>query len=435
MKKNAIVTGILIIVAAVTYFYAVFIHSPETGRIDAVSHLSPDLNARLETIQSRVRKMGEDEIDFWTRYGPDPVHGGFYGKIDRRGTGDPDADKGLIQQTRHLITFSLLYRHRRPADAVKAIADAQYSYIIKTFYDTGKQAFRSRVGADGTPKDEAKQLYTESFAIYSLSLYACVFGNNEAAELALRCFREMDARIHDGVHGGFDQTGDRARRLPEGVGKETNTHMHLLESITALYEATADPVSKQRLEEMIRVFCENILQPDNYCHTAFGLDWTPQGDNRVEYGHDLQSAWLLMNAARVLGRIADSEIIHAVTSMGVHSSCEGFDPDNGGYYYTGMVHGDITRPNKDWWVQAECLSGLWWMFSLTGDTVHLDRMEKTLDWLDNNLIDSEYGGWYAKIDPGEPPSGNGYKSDYWKSSYHSCRALILVDAWIDSYLK
>ncbi|MFC1552656.1 AGE family epimerase/isomerase [Candidatus Latescibacterota bacterium] len=402
---------------------------------DAHNRVSPELSVRLERIQSRVRRMGEDEIDFWTRYGPDPLHGGFYGKIDRRGNGDPDADKGLIQQTRHLITFSLLYSHSQPSEAVKAIADAQYDYIIKTFYDTGKQVFCSRVGADGTPKDEAKQLYTESFAIYSLSLYALVFDNSDAAQIALNCFREMDAQMHDDVHGGFDQTGDHARRLPEGVGKETNTHMHLLESITSLYEATGDPVVKQRVEEMIGVFCKKIFQPENYCHTVFGLDWAPIGDKKVEYGHDLQSAWLLMNAARVLGRTGDSDIIDAVTAMGVHSSEAGFDPEEGGYYYTGMLHGDITEPRKDWWVQAECLSGLWWMFVLTDDTVHLGRMEKILDWLDNNLIDSEYGGWYARIDPGEPPSGSGYKSDYWKSSYHSCRALILVDAWIDGYLK
>ncbi len=428
MKHVFIVLGIF---AAATCFFACGSEPVE----DAQSLLSAEHLSRIKHIQQRIQKMRRMEIDFWTRCGPDPVHGGFYGHINRRGNGDPNADKGLIQQARHLITFTLLYRYIDNSPAIKSIADAQYRYLVDTFCDSNSQRFCSRVSADGTPKEDSKQLYAESFVIYSISLYALVFDNEEARGRVLACFRTMDEAMHDDIHGGYDQTTDHARRLAEGVGKETNTHMHLLESITALYEATGNPLVKRRLEEMIDVFCNKILQPDNYCHTVFTTDWTQLGDRKVEYGHDLQTAWLMTEAARVLGRADDPAIIDALTRMGVHSSKAGFDSAVGGYFYTGMLDGEITRAHKDWWVQAECLSGLWKIYLLTGESVHLDRMEKTLDWLDNNLIDHEFGGWYARIDPGKPPSGGGYKSDYWKSSYHSCRALILVDTWIEDVLR
>ena len=75
------------------------------------------------------------------------------------------------------------------------------------------------------------------------------------------------------------------------------------------------------------------------------------------------------------------------------------------------------------------------MCQLTGDTVHLDRLERTVDWIENYQRDSQYGEWFARISADGSISGGDYKGSEWKTSYHTTRALVFVNRWITDYLK
>ena len=378
--------------------------------------------------------MSKELLEFWKKSGPDPMYGGFYGTLNRKGDRILPSFKSLRQQARHLWVFSTWYRYREPTPEIKSIADNLYNFITKYLYDNSDKEFIFSVNEDGSLKDSRKQLYALSFALFSLSEYSMTFDKKEAADYAIHCFRSIDRRIHDAKYGGYDQSNDPGW-LPEGAGKGTNTHMHLVESFTALYEATGDAVVRSRLEELVRVFLEKIIQPENYCHTQFSLDWTPFVKPVVEYGHDLQSAWLLMNAARALGRQSDRSIINGVLAIGLSSSKNGFDTKRGGYYFSGTPAGNIINPIKTWWVQAEVLNGLWWMFSLTGDQVHLDRLEKTLEWITNYQQDPHYGDWYTNVNSNGFREGSDNKGTEWKTGYHNIRALLFVERWIADYLK
>lgn len=435
MKNILVISCILITITATDFFYGNTFTTlaAETEELHQ-SGITPELRRRLETIHQRIHYLGEDVIAFWKSNGPDKEHGGFYGRLDRTGKHIPSADKSLIQQVRHLCAFSLWYRFREKTPEIKSIADNLYAFIIPHFYDSENKDFFYKVTHNGILRDSRKMLYAESFAIYCLSEYAISFNNMEAADYALNCFRSIDKRLHDSVNGGYDQSND-PRGLPEGVAKETNTHMHLLESFASLYEATGDILVKQRLEELLNVFMKKILQPGNYCHTVFSLNWTPIDRPVIEYGHDLQTAWLMMNAARVLGRMNDPAIIKVVLAMGLNSSEKGLDSEKGGYFYAGEPAGKITENHKEWWVEAESLSGLWWMYQLTGDTVQLDYLERTVDWIENYQRDSEYGEWFARINADNSISGGDYKGSEWKTSYHTTRALVFVNRWISNHLK
>jgi mannobiose 2-epimerase len=367
-------------------------------------------------------------IDFWKAHGIDHEFGGFHGTVDREGNPKEPTDKGLIQQSRHLWTFSTWYERREQTPEIRAIADQSYRFIARHMRDAKDGQFYYKVSRDGSQvKDPKKLLYAESFAIYALATYGRVFGLEEAKQQALECFRSLDPRSHDLEYLGYDQSKDPGW-LAQGAQKGTNTHIHLLEAFTELYRATGDHMVKERLDELVTVTATKLFQPaQNYVHKEFTRDWAPFGDPRCSYGHDIETGWLLMDAVAALGRPEDPVAVDAATRLGRHASDAGFDPEHGGLFEEGPVGAAPDKTLKVWWVQAEALTGLWRLYRLTGERRHIDRLERTLTFIEQHQLDPEYGElyWDTNADGSLGPHGSD-KGEEWKASYHGVRALVFT---------
>jgi cellobiose epimerase len=174
-----------------------------------------------------------------------------------------------------------------------------------------------------------------------------------------------------------------------------------------------------------------LLQPGDYVQAEFGLDWTPVGSPRVSYGLDMETAWLLLEAARVVGRASDPALVAAALAIASNSAEHGLDAQSGGYFEFGVPGGAATGLDKIWWVQFEALEGLWWAHVLSGQAVQLERLERTLDWVEFTE-DKPVGEWFATTNRDGSAAGADYKSDEWKASYHSVRALVYLQDWIDA---
>jgi mannobiose 2-epimerase len=267
----------------------------------------------------------------------------------------------------------------------------------------------------------------------SLAEYTRTFDKPQAAEYALNCFRSVDARFQDSEYFGYDETSvsnpDRA--------KNTGNIMHLIEAFTVLYEATGDAQVGERLNEFVKVTVDYILQPEGYCRMTFRRDWIPTGSPRILYGHDLQTAWLLLDAAEALGRKNDPKIVNAAFAMGSTSAEMAFDTDLGGYYHDGNPDGTVTRKTKIWWVQCEALLCLWRLYEITGSGNYLDKLDATLEFIEKYQRDPKTGEWFAGIE-GESVTdwtfGLG-KGTLRKASYHNVRALVNLDRWIGARLN
>jgi cellobiose epimerase len=390
----------------------------------------PDKLIRLQLIQARVNNLGNQLFNFWLKYGPDTTFGGFYGTLDENGNPNKPYTKGIIAQSRHLWAFSTWYELKGPSQEVKSICQNLYKFIIANFYDRDSHEFYWMTNKKGKVKDPMKRLYSNSFAILGLSAYAKAFGDSVAVEYALQCFRAIDKRAHDEVHGGYDQSGEPEWVTNKGATKETNTHIHLLESFTALYEVTKDALVKERLEEMLRIVAFKLPQPKGYVHLQFKADWTPVNDPVVSYGHDLETAWLIYDAARVLDQCNDNNIIKQVIKIGTLSGNEGFDTMNGGYYSTGIPDNKVTDFSKVWWVQAEALNGLLRLYLLTGEPQWLEKFEKTLSWIEQYQVNKKTGEWYYSADEKGNPTSTTDMGNFWKASYHDLRAMMFLDMWI-----
>jgi mannobiose 2-epimerase len=387
---------------------------------------------RLEAIAGRLHVLSDEFSAFWKTHGPDRVHGAFHGTLDRQGRPTAPTDKGLIQEARHLWSMSLWYQRREPTPEVKALADGLYTFLVRNFRDADAEFFFS-VSQEGTPVDRSKVLYAQAFAIYALTAYGRAFHVPDATAQALACFRSFDARAHDAEHGGYRVPGDPPWLTP-GAAKETNTHLHLLESLSSLFEATHDRLLQDRVEELIDLFLGRIVQPDGHAAKDFSNDWQPFGPAAVSYGHDLETSWLLLEAVRALGpgdarqRERTTRAERAARRLAENSVALGFDPDQGGFFEEGPPGGPPSKLEKVWWVQAEALPALEGLHRLTNDASHLGRLERTLDFIEQKQRDREYGGWYWGILPDGSlgPHGSN-KGSAWKASYHELRALVFTE--------
>lgn len=395
------------------------------------------LGCRVDTqtkplIEAALRPLpllASEVAEFWLRYGPDPDHGGFHGRLGRRGEPQEPSTKGVIQQARHLWTWSTWYERREPTARVRQAADSAFAFLVNHFLDPNDGEFVMHTSAAGEVTTPDKLLYSQAFAIYAFATYASVFGIPRAKDIALGCFDSIERRAHDPAHGGYDVSSEASWMSP-GAQKETNTHIHLMEALTTLYAVTRDDRIGIRLAELSDLCATRLLQPSGYVHKEFLHDWTPHGPPSVSYGHDLETAWLLVDAELTLGQ-PRAHVIAAATRMACHAARYGFDSEHGGYFEEGLPHGPVTGWEKIWWVQFEALPGLWWTYRLTGETVYLERLLKTLEWLERVQRDAEFGEWYWGVlrDGGLGEQGD-VKGELWKAAYHNVRALLLTEDWM-----
>lgn len=377
-------------------------------------------------LSQRLDTLSRELIRFWVQQGVDREHGGFHGTLDRAGAPKAPTDKGLVQQARHLWTFSTWHELREPTNVIRQIADDTYAFMIRHMRAADGE-FVFKVSRDGARRVESKkQLYAQSFAIYALATYGRALGVDTALEQSLDCFRSIE-RLHDARYGGYDQSADPGWLTP-GAQKETNTHIHLLEAFTELHRATGDTLVRERLSELARVTATALYQSgQHYVHREFLRDFTPVGAARCSYGHDIETAWLLLDAARELDATEHTVLLGAALGMARHASDAGFDPVHGGFFEEGPMGGDPDMRAKVWWVQAEALIGLLELYVRTGESRHLARLERTLAFIERYLRDPEHGEWYWQTNEDGTASPRGTdKGEEWKASYHSVRALLFT---------
>jgi mannobiose 2-epimerase len=94
----------------------------------------------------------------------------------------------------------------------------------------------------------------------------------------------------------------------------------------------------------------------------FTDDWTPRSE-AVSFGHDIESAWLLLETAET---IKNPTWIKKMKTLAINMAIEaekGIDPKDGGMWNE-KNQGHINT-EKHWWPQAEAMVGYYNAFQLT----------------------------------------------------------------------
>jgi cellobiose epimerase len=394
----------------------------------------------------------------WYPRAVDREAGGFTSQYDFEWKPSGNGDKMIVTQARHVWTTARASQFF-PADSLLRPASAHgYRFLRDRMWDREHGGFYWLVTRDGTPKPESdgrllKQAYGEAFGIYGLAAYYDVSRDTSALRLAQEAFRWLDAHAHDPVHRGYFNYLERdGTPLRNGLGrnsaKDQNSSIHILEAFTELYRVWPDATLRDRLREMLVLIRDTIVRDPGTLTLFSTEDWTPvsyrdsteavrradrYAHDHVSFGHDVETAYLMLEASHALGIENDTTTLRVSKRMLDHSLRTGWDNAVGGfyeagYYYAGTPTLTLVDDTKNWWAQAEGLNTL----LLFGDLFPNDPMryhDKFLaQWryVNRYLIDHEHGGWYQGGLDKQPEMRTNLKGQIWKAAYHDGRALMNV---------
>lgn len=379
-------------------------------------------------------------LNFWITHCVDERNGGFIGRMDHQNRIDPDAPKGSVLNSRILWTFSAAARYTG-SDVHCAMADRAFAYLQRHFIDAEWGGVYWSVTAGGQPLDTKKQIYALAFAMYAFSEYYRLTANGAALDAAKNLFALIETHSYDGVHGGYIEAlapdwqplADlRLSAKDANEKKSMNTHLHVLEGYANLYRVWPDALLCKRLVALVRHFLDHIIHPQNsHLQLFFNESWESRS-TAVSYGHDIEAAWLVQEAAAVVG---EEDLITEVKTRSLQvaeAAARGLDVDGGLWY---EKEGEHLVKEKHWWPQAEAMVGFFNAWQLNGDAVQLQRSVNNWRFVQQHIIDYELGEWIWGVREDYSPMPGEDKVGIWKCNYHNGRACIELLHRMDGLIK
>ncbi len=390
---------------------------------------------KTDELKTIIHEMEEELarlMDYWMINSYDNNNGGFLGERNYYNQIVPEAEKSLVLNARILWTFSAVFNHTNNERYLEP-ANRAYNYLMDYFWDKHKGGFYWAVDYKGIVTSSRKQTYAQGFAIYGLAEYFKATKKQEALNFAIQTFNLIEEHSFDADNGGYlealssDWKKLEDMRLSEkddNTPKSMNTHLHILEPYTNLFRVWPDELLEQKITDLLHVFAHKILDKQTFhYHLFFDMDWTVRS-NIVSYGHDIEGAWLMAEAAY---EIDDEMLIREFEKICIKivdaTIRDGMDSDSSIY---NEKKGNHLDKDKHWWPQAETLVGIAYAQKISKNEEYLNHLINTWEYIKKYIIDTENGEWHWRIDKDGKPYTNEVKLGFWKCPYHNSRALMEV---------
>ncbi len=372
-------------------------------------------------------------LPFWREKAIDNKYGGFYGQINNDLSIEKNAAKGQVLNARILWTFAAIYRKLGIEKDLK-LAKRAYEYITNYFYDAQNGGYYWALNPDGSPAETKKQIYAQGFVIYALSEYYKVTQDKDVLQKAIDLFNLIEKHSFDKVKNGYIEA--RSREWAEMADirlsvkdmnekKSMNTHLHVLEAYANLYQVWKDPVLKRQLDNLIRIFTDIIIDQNDFHQILFFDDGWNSRSSIISFGHDIETSWLLHEAALISG---NEELIKKVTRLCIHmvdAVKPGISP-KGALYYENDRKGKHAELEIEWWAQAEGVVGFLNAYVLTKDPSYLSIAYNIARFIEEYVVDKKNGEWFFRVTEHGDPIMSHEKAGFWKCPYHNSRACLEI---------
>lgn len=406
---------------------------------------TPSTGDYLQIAEEAEDNLQRQVLERWFPQAVDPA-GGFHQNYAEDWSRLPGGERSVVYQSR-LTWLAAEAARRFPGQSEAYLSYARHGLrcLAETLWDPKHGGFFWSVSEDGTPsRSGEKHVYGISFAIYALAALFAAGQDTEALALANSAFDWLQEHAHDPGNGGWHEALTRqgepiscptAGFASDAVGtrygcKSMNTHIHLLESLTALSEVWPDAKLNESLAEVFAIVRDKVaVEPVGCLNLFFTPQWRALPDHD-SFGHDVETAFLLVEAAAALGQPDDERTWALARRIVDHALDFGWDSRHGGFYDAGGVFGHIFNRKKVWWVQAEGLNALLLIDSRFGGKTrrYWEAFGQQWQFIQNHQIDPTHGGWHSEVaENGDPLPGRA-KSDAWTEGYHQGRALLTVSA-------
>jgi mannobiose 2-epimerase len=401
-------------------------------------------------IAEEIDSVLTDQYQLWYPRTVDEEYGGFLSRFTYDWQPEGVQDKFIVTQSRHVWASSNIAYTDENHPEMEKYSEHGYKFLKDVMWDQEHGGFYNMVSREGeviTEEDGSirKQLYGNAFAIYGLASYYQLSENEEVLELAKKAFHWLDKGAYDPEYGGyFDDLNREGQPIDSAFPKDYNSSIHMLEALAELHQVWPDSLVRERLHEMFRIVRDTIVTDKGYMNLYFEENWSPivyrdssrevQKENldvdHITFGHDIETAFLLLEAAHSLEFSADSTLSLA-KKMVDHTIDHGWDEEEGGiydygYYFQGDDSLTVTQTSKEWWSQAEALHSLLIMARYFPDDPrnYFDRFTRQWEYIKQYMLDSEHGGWYRSGIDENPEAAELTKASIWKGNYHTVRSLL-----------
>lgn len=354
------------------------------------------INTRFTDLLAIYRaELLERVVPFWLEYAIDWDNGGILTCISDEGQVQSE-DKYMWSQLRALWTFSALYNKIEPRQEWLDVAWHIFNFVKRYGRDDqGRWVFC--VGKDGETLQGATSIYADGFALYGLTELARATENQEATNLALETYENVQRRL---ARPGSYLTA------PFDMPKNGKAHAISMIFSLVFYELgqylddrAISESSLHHAREVMDVF----LRPDQkllyeFVHLDNSLIDTSQGRSIVP-GHAIESMWFMIHIYKRSGD--QTRIRQAVEAVRWHLEF-GWDQE-----YNGIYHVRDAEGGKPWWRFAD--AKLWWphtealyatllAYELSGEAWCLDWFERVHNYAFGHYPVPHYGEWTQKLD-------------------------------------
>ena len=391
--------------------------------IEAYNILKSELHSELKNI-----------LSYWTNNTLDQENGGFLGQINHYNEVIPNANKGIILNSRILWSFSAASNHLNTNEH-KSICDRAYNYLKTFFNDEKHKGVFWELDHQGNPVNKRKQVYAQAFSIYALSEYYIFSKNEEAKNWAIELFNQIEKHAKDPINIGYfeafneDWSPIEDMRLSDkdmNASKTMNTHLHILEAYTTLLKIHDSKALRESLKMLVDVFLEKFLNKNNHYELFFDDHWNLLS-NSISYGHDIETAWLVIEAAKLLN---DKKLLQKTENIALKVVDtfleEALDKEGAVINEKNLTTNHIDT-DRHWWPQVEALIGLNYAYHLNKNEKYLVHSQKIWEFTKKHLIDHKNGEWYFRVDKNGTVYTKEDKVSMWKAPYHTSRACIILN--------
>ena len=379
--------------------------------------MSPEF--RIQELHAQVQQhLREGIIPFWQARARDEEHGGYLTNFDELGRSLGTPEKYANTQCRLIWWFSHLHRNLPDVAGCAELAKWGVDFLITHFWDPIHGGFYWKVKQDGSPLDEAKIVYGQSFCIYALSEYSIATGDARGLEHAAKTFDLLQKYCADTRYGGYFENLNRdwtleAPGFAGGDRKGLDTHMHLMEAFTVLYQASQLEIHRRKLLEIVDLIARCMVDLEHGCglnqfDAAFGpipaisikRTWNaerfgetpPVPTETTSYGHNVELVWLMHRALDVApGDLeARKPLMRRLLDR---AATEGVDWEFGGIYRDGLRGGGALVLEKEFWQNAESMVGFLDGYQTFGDSRYLDAFENLWRFVQSRMVIDGVGEW------------------------------------------
>ena len=375
-------------------------------------------------------------LPYWYDTAIDWTNGGYVLADDAARKAPPATEKQIVTQARMLWTFSHVHRkgYRDPKRDFLKAAKHGYDFLISHFLDKELGGYYWKTDLAGRVINDRKYLYGESFVVYALVEYSRASGSREALDQALDLYHALQQHCHDQSHSGWTehcqrdwtpitQQDDRIEVEIAGL-RSANAHLHWMEALAELSEASGAPDVTESLKEVLRLN-STYFYPSTPGRSAFHRqpDWSPVTDPRsagLSYGHNIEFAWLMIRAQEVLKQKPSWEHFDAIMK---HALEYGYDHQRGGLYNRGADDRPATDTDKVWWSQAEMMAALSDGWHHNRNPGYAQALRKLVSFIQTYQANPSDSIWLDTVTADGRPKSTA-KAHNWKANYHDVRGIV-----------